>query len=327
MLQRLLLLWLILLSWLAFQWPRLFGDRFDPFVATQQAGLLMPLIATAMFAIGCLVPRDEVRQLVRYWPAVLGGTTVQYACMPLLAWSIGTLLRLPPDLLTGLIVVGCVPGAMASNVLTLAARGNVSYSVSLTTSASLLSPLIVPFILAGTLGVSAGLSQSLDKWRVFSELLQSVVGPVVLGYTLCQLWPGLARAMGRWGPRIANGAILWIIAVVVGLNRDRLGAATPTLLGALLLLNLLGYLAGWTGGGLMRLPMAMRRALTLEVGMQNAGLGTGLVLTLFPDHPTAALPTATYTFGCMLTGTVLAHYWSRNLPDSPGNETCQIGGS
>lgn len=61
----------------------------------------------------------------------------------------------------------------------------------------------------------------------------------------------------------------------------------------------------------MRLPESMRRALTLEVGMQNAGLGTGLVLTLFPDNPTAAIPTAAYTFGCMLSGTLLAQAWSR----------------
>jgi BASS family bile acid:Na+ symporter len=61
----------------------------------------------------------------------------------------------------------------------------------------------------------------------------------------------------------------------------------------------------------MRIPDAMRRALTLEVGMQNAGLGTGLILTLFPDHPAAAIPTAAYTFGCMFTGTLLAHVWSR----------------
>src|SRR5690606_24443291 len=97
----------------------------------------------------------------------------------------------------------------------------------------------------------------------------------------------------------------------VGLNRDKLGSATPQLLLALLLINLLGFAAGWFGGSAMRLPIAMRRALTLEVGMQNAGLGTGLVLTVFPEHPAAAIPTAAYTFGCMATGTVLAQVWSR----------------
>ena len=87
------------------------------------------------------------------------------------------------------------------------------------------------------------------------------------------------------GPMAANLTILWIIAVVVGLNRERLAEVTVVLLVALLTVNLLGYSAGYVGGGLLRLPDAMRRALTLEVGMQNAGLGTVLVLEDVGDGP------------------------------------------
>lgn len=79
----------------------------------------MPVIAVAMFAIGCLLPPEEVKQLQTAWPAVLGGTTIQYSVVPLLAWGVGNALRLEPESLTGVIMVGCVPGAMASNVLTL----------------------------------------------------------------------------------------------------------------------------------------------------------------------------------------------------------------
>jgi BASS family bile acid:Na+ symporter len=82
----------------------------------------------------------------------------------------------------------------------------------------------------------------------------------------------------------------------------------------LLLINLLGYAAGYFGGGRLKLKQSMRRALTLEVGMQNAGLGTVLVLGLFKDQPAVAIPTAVYTFGCMLTGTLLAQWWSRHPP-------------
>jgi BASS family bile acid:Na+ symporter len=319
MLQRFLLLWLILLSLVAYFWPSIASSASDPFTATKTYGLLMPIIGVAMFAIGCLLPPDEVKRLPKLWPAVLGGTAIQYSVMPLLAWSVGNALNLEPDLLTGVIMVGCVPGAMASNILTLAARGNVSYSISLTTSANLFSPLVVPLVLASALGVSQGLAQHFDKVQVFRELILSVVGPVLLGYFVCRKVQMIETIMTRVGPWIANGTILWIIAVVVGLNRDKLGSATPLLLVALLMINLLGYTAGWLGGLAMRLPAPMRRALTLEVGMQNAGLGTGLILTLFPDHPAAAIPTAAYTFGCMLTGTVLANVWS-NLPvDLPEN--------
>jgi BASS family bile acid:Na+ symporter len=78
---------------------------------------------------------------------------------------------------------------------------------------------------------------------------------------------------------------------------------------ALLTVNLAGYAAGYGGGRMMGLPQTMRRALTLEIGMQNAGLGTTLAMGLFADER-IALPAALYTFGCMFTGTILARVWA-----------------
>jgi len=306
--QRFLLLWLTVFSALAFYWPRLFSPEFDPFVATRRLHLLNLLIRIAMFSIGALLPRDEIEQVIRRWRSVLGGTAIQYTAMPLLAWSIGHLCGLPREALIGVVMVGCVPGAMASNVLTLAAGGNVSYSVSLTTSATLLSPLVIPFTLMLTLGTTA----PINPWQTFFNLTTLVVAPVLMGYVASLASQQIADILKIWGPVAANVTLLWIIAVVVGINRDRLSEATPLVLMALLLVNIGGYVAGHWGSRLLRLPDPMRRALTLEVGMQNAGLGTVLALDLFPDNPGVAIPTAAYTFGCMLTGTILAHYWGRS---------------
>lgn len=314
MLQRYLLLWLTLLSIVALAWPRLLEPLgvaetpFDPFTTTAEYGVLKLLIVTAMFAVGSLLPRDEFRELRRRWPTVLGGTAIQFTAMPLLACTAAHLMNLGQYETVGLIMVGCVPGAMASNVLTLAAKGHVSYSVSLTTSATLLSPLVVPLTLKLTLGEHI----PIDPAAQFVQLLTLVVGPVLAGHILCRYSSTFRTWMQAAGPILANGAILWIVVTVVGLNRERLGETTLQLLGALLAVNLLGYAAGFYGGRLMGLPAGMRRALTLEVGMQNAGLGTVLVLGMFQEHPEAAIPTAAYTFGCMLTGTVLAQIWSRH---------------
>jgi len=305
--QRFLLLWLTGLSALAFYWPRLIPGDFDPFLATDRYELLKPLFRITMFSIGALLPRDEIEQVIRRWPSVLGGTAIQYTVMPLLAWSIGHAFGLPQEALIGVVLVGCVPGAMASNVLTLAAGGNVSYSVSLTTSATLLSPLVVPFTLMLTLGAEV----QLDPWKTFFNLTTLVVAPVVMGYVISLVSDPAAHVLRLCGPIAANVTILWIVAVVVGINRDNLSAATPLILSALLLVNVAGYFAGDLGSLLLRLPDPMRRALTLEVGMQNAGLGAVLARDLFPDSPEVAIPTAAYTFGCMLTGTILAYYWAR----------------
>lgn len=306
MLRRFLLVWLLGLSLFAVFWPL---NEFDPFTASKP--LLSYIIAVTMFCIGCLLPPAEVREMGRRWHTVVSGTCVQYLSMPFLAWSLGRLLRLPHDLNVGLLLAGCVPGAMASNVLTMLARGNVSYSVGLTTSATLISPVVVPLAMWLTLGATVAPSVFLDAGR---DLFLLVVAPVVAGFCLAQSFARI-RVFQSFAEGVANLSILWIIATVVGINRGRLEAVTLQVFIALLLLNMLGYAAGWWGGVVLKLPDSMRRALTLEVGMQNAGLGAALATTLFPDLPSAALPPALYAFGCMLTGTMLAQWMGRRASD------------
>jgi bile acid:Na+ symporter, BASS family len=317
--QRTLLFWLTVCSVAAFFWQEMAGaGSLDPFLKTASA--IPYQFAVTMFCIGCLLPRKEVDELATRWPTVLGGTAIQYLSMPLLAWGIATALGLQGPYLVGVIVVGCVPGAMASNVLTLAARGNVSYSVSLTTMATILSPFIVPFVLKLTLSQQ----QDVPTQKIMIALLWQVVGPVIAGHIICRAASGFAQFMRGLGPIVANGTIVWIIAVVVAQNRENLatvfdsGGAALSLAVGLLALNILGYLAGFGGGAALGLPDGMRRALTIEIGMQNAGLGTSLVQQFFKDEPAAALPPALYTFGCMLTGTLLAQWWSRNPPANDG---------
>jgi BASS family bile acid:Na+ symporter len=292
----------------AYCWPEWSGSGtasgpVDPFLASKD--WLGQLIAVTMLAIGSLLPQDEIRQVLRRWPTVLGGTAIQFASMPLLAYGTGRLLGLEEPWMIGIIMVGCVPGAMASNVLTLVARGNVSYSVSLTTSATLLSPLVVPWALWFFL------RQHVDfpTLQVARDLGWMVVAPVVAGHLLARIWKFWAKAARRVGVILANLSILWIIAVVVAANRESLTQLTATLVVALAAVNLGGYLAGFFGSAALRLSRPMRRALTLEVGMQNAGLGTVLAMRLFADDR-IALPAALYTFGCMFTGTILARIWA-----------------
>ncbi len=303
MLQKYLVLWLVLLSLVAAAWPE---TIVDPFLASRP--WLGIMVAMTMLCVGSLLPQDEVRDVSQRWPLVLFGTCVQYGSMPLLAWLMAQAFGLTGDLKTGLILAGCVPGAMASNVLTLMAKGNVSYSVGLTTSATLLSPLVVPAALKLTLGAQADVRLLLGTAM---ELSWQVVLPVLAGYTLSRLSSRWKQVADRVAANLANLAILWIIAVVVASNRQNLVQASGLLLPALLGLNLLGYLAGALGGRLAKLPTGMRRALILEVGMQNAGVGASLALKLFPGHPQVALPCGLYAFGCMFTGTLLAWWMGR----------------
>lgn len=302
MLQRYILFWLIASSGVAGVWPK-FGLEFDPFVAS--APWLNSLIVVTMFCVGALLPVHEVNQVLQKWPTVLAGTTIQYVSMPLLAWTVVSVLKPAPEVAAGILIVGCVPGAMASNVLTLAAKGNVSYSVSLTTSATLLSPLVVPI----TLWLTMDNRIEYDGWAAVQLMLVRVVAPVVIGHLLSR-YVGRFRSLAmNYGSAVANLTILAIIAVVVALKRNEITQASSDLLLALLLLNVCGFLAGYFGGAAFRFNEGKRRALTLEVGMQNAGAGIVLATKLFGPESAAVIPCALYTFGCMLTGTILATFW------------------
>ena len=318
MFQRFILAWLVLLCVPALYWERWLPGVWDPFLESRPG--LNYLFAATMLAIGSLLPGDEIRQVARRWPTVLGGTAVQYTAMPLLAWAMARLFGLEGPALVGVLMAGCVPGAMASNVLTLMARGNVSYSVSLTASATLLSPIAVPLTLWLVLGEG---HEDFPAARLIGQLCWMVVGPVVAGHLLSRASRRWAAWSGRFGAVVANLAILWTIAVTVAGNRENLTHLSGRILPALLALNIGGYLAGYAAGRAMRLPPEMRRALTLEIGMQNAGLGAVLAKDLF--GAAAAMAPAMYTFGCMCTGTVLARIWAAGGSEDESPTTAAPG--
>lgn len=299
-----ILFWLLLTSGVALVWPTT-TLGFDPFASN--TWLLWSLIVVTMFSLGTLVQPKELRPLRQHpWWVVLG-LTAQVVVMPLAAWTVVRLLPMEEELAAGIILVGCVPGAMASNVLTSTAGGSVAYSVSLTSTATLLSPLSVPLVMWMTMG-----QQSQESLMQSSMLLAFlVVLPTILGYLLARRFSGIAQLAGRFGSLLASIALLWIIATVVAANRDRLLDVGGGIVAALLLINVVGYISGYGIGYWVGLPTGYRRALTLEVGMQNAGLGTTLAASLYGPDTIATIPTAAYTLGCMLTGTVLAVFWKR----------------
>ncbi len=322
-LSRYLLLFLIGLSLLAFFWDIFFRAIPDPFLVSRE--YLEYLFCLTMLAVGSLLPRDEITQIRRQWGMVFVGTALQYSAMPLLAYWIGRAFGFEGKMMVGVMIVGVVPGAMASNVLTLIARGHVSYSVSLTTTATLLSPLVVPALLY--LGLRHWVPVPLGEtaWT----LTWTVVIPVIVGYCLSQSWPLWRRLAQHIAPIVAHLSILWIIAVVVAANRHRLETMDGLLPLALVTINLGGYATGFLGALLLKLPNKMQRALTLEIGMQNAGLGAILASRLFGVESEAAMAPTIYAFACMFTGTVLARIWAEiptateTVPNGPPAEAAQ----
>ena len=313
-----MLIWLSLFCALGFYWSKLFGEGTpNPFILTADGTAI--LISVTMLAVGSLLPRDEVLGVVKTWPKTLGGTCIQYLSMPTLAYCVAKFLQLDEPYFIGIMTAGCVPGAMASNVLTMTARGNVSYSVGLTTSATLLSPLIVP---ATLWFFFRDHKIAMDFGDVMLNLLMTVVAPTCIGFAASQRWKWWNEGAKKFAEIIANIAIIWIIAGVTSKNADALSKMSPILILSIILLNFGGCLAGWLGGYALRLTPGMRRALTLEVGMQNAGLGAALAMRYFGDIPEASVYCAAYAFECMTTGVILAQifrFCARNEKASTEN--------
>jgi BASS family bile acid:Na+ symporter len=259
---------------------------------------LQPAFAVTMFFVGTLVRRDQVRAFAAAPLRALSGLAAQYTIMPLCAGAISLLFD-DPLLRTGIVLVGCMPGAMASNVMTVLLKGDLILSVTMTTVATLACPAVLAFwlpLLADTrLQVPLGSMVWNAVWMVVLPVATGVLARW-FRTTVPGFWDRLASGL-------ASVAIVLIILVVVAANRDTLAGLGPGLAAAMLGLNLLGYALANGAARALRWPPAQRRTLMIEVSMQNAGLGS--VLAMAHLGPGAAVPSAFYTALCVVTASAL----------------------
>jgi len=267
---------------------------FFPQLALTLQPVLKPLFAFTMFFVGSLVGGSDVRAFVQAPSRTFTGLAAQYTIMPLSAFAIAQLFE-DPLVRVGIVLTGCMPGAMASNVMTVLLRGDVLLSISMTTVATLVSPLILGLWLPLLVDREIALPIGALVW----DALWMVVLPAAAGIALRVLRPSLGDVWSRTATGLAGGSILVVIGVVVAANRERLSQLGPLLALAMLGLNLAGYGLAYACARLFGWGRAQRRTLVVEVGMQNAGLGS--VLALSHLGAAGAVPSAFYTVLCVAT--------------------------
>jgi BASS family bile acid:Na+ symporter len=262
-------------------------------------------LAVVMLGMGLTLRPEDLRGLRRAGKGVAVGVGLQYLVMPLSALLMAEILGLAPELAVGLVLVGAAPGGTASNVVAYLARGDVALSVAMTTASTLLSPLLTPL----WAGVLASAWLPVDPLPLMVTVAEVVLLPVAVGIAVRRFWtPGPWFLQGVL-PLVSMGAIAWIVGVITGLNHDRLAVA-PTVLVAVVGLNGLGLGLGYWGARRMGLPLAARRTVSLEVGMQNSGLAVALAVAHF--GPLAAVPGALFSIWHNLSGPALASVWRRS---------------
>ncbi len=268
----------------------------------------LALFAATMLALGLVLHPEEARESLRRPDRIALGVLTQYAVMPVLGFLAAWWARasgVPPMLALGFIIVGCAPGAMASNVVTYLAGGAVAFSIAMTMAATMLSPLVTPALVR----FFGHAFMAIPFWPMMHTILLVVVAPLAAGM---MLRPCLKRWQGRVenvAPGIAALAIVLICAYAVAANHGRIAATSPLVVLLVILLNALGYALGWVAGGLFRFDRSHRITLSIEIGMQNAGLGVALALRHF--QPETALPGALFAVWCILTAAGMTHVMHR----------------
>jgi BASS family bile acid:Na+ symporter len=297
---RLFAAWVILFGVLAYFFPQ-------PLQIDKKYNLWF--FALTMFGIGAVLRPTDFQEIGRRPWIVLLGTAAQFTFMPLGAFVCAKLLRLPDDLAVGLIIAGCAPGAMSSNVMSYIAKADTAYSVSLTTVSTLLCPLMTPLLTK----VLAGAILPVPFWAMTRDILWMVIIPLGAGFAVRGLFPRTIERIQEIFPALSVTFIIFVCSYVIAGNRDRILQMTLTAAAGVALLNLWGLGAGYQTARLFKLSIPQRRTLSIEIGMQNAGLGTALAIEHF--GPQAAIPTALFVFVCIITASILVEFWKDRPSD------------
>lgn len=297
--------WVLLFAILAFFTPD--GFRWI-------GAYIVPLLGIIMFGMGLTLSKSDFAEVFKRPGTVAIGVLGQFIIMPGLAWLLSTLLALPPEVAVGVILVGCCPGGTASNVMTFLARGDVALSVAVTSVTTLLAPVITPaliYLLA---------SQWLDvsATAMFWSIVQVVVLPIILGIAAQSLLRDKVKACVNVLPLVSVVAIVAIVAAVVAGNQQRIATSGLMIFAVVVLHNGLGLLLGYWLAKLAGLSVAQRKTLSIEVGMQNSGLGAALATAHF--SPLAAVPSAIFSVWHNISGPLVATLYQRfkneDEPDS-----------
>ena len=263
-------------------------------------------LSIIMLSMGMTLGFDDFRRVGRQRARVLPGIVLQYTVMPLLGWGLGYLFALPTPFAVGLILVSCCPGGTASNVIAFLARADVALSVTLTALSTVLAVVMTPVLTAAL----AGSRLDVPAGGLLLSTVQVVIVPIATGALLKWRFPRAVATVLPAAPLVAIVAIALIVASVIAGGRDQIIEAGPRLVLAVISLHTLGFVLGYLAGRVAMQGEISARTVSIEVGMQNTGLGVVLAQQNFAN-PLVAIPSALASVFHSLVGSLIAAWWRR----------------
>lgn len=264
-------------------------------------------LAVIMLGMGITLSVDDFARVATRPATVAAGFLAQFVIMPTAGWLVATTLGLDTPFAVGLILVACCPGGTASNVVTYIARADVALSVLMTTCTTLGAVVLTPLLTK----LLAGRLVEVDAWGLFLSTLQVVVLPVVAGVAINRFLPRVVRAVMPVAPLVSVITIALVCASIIGQNAAAVLGSGPQLLLAVVLLHAIGFGVGYLFARLLGYDRIVARTISIEVGMQNSGLGVVLAQKHFPAEPLTAVPCAISSVVHSVIGSLLAGWWRR----------------
>jgi bile acid:Na+ symporter, BASS family len=292
-------LWAILFALAAFQFPNLFLNFKDA---------IIPLLMVIMFGMGMTLTWNNFRDVFKSPGVIAFGVFLQYLIMPFAAFAVAKVFNLPAGLMAGIILVGCSPGGTASNVMCYLGNADVALSVTLTATNTFAAVIATPSFSYLFLHQIV----PVPFMDMMISILQIVLIPALIGTAINSLWGKKLMAVRKYFPVLSIVAIIFIIAIIVALNRSKTYDVDLATVASIIILNLAGYSLGYFVPKIFRYDNKICRTIAIEVGMQNSGLSVALAIKYFSTI--AALPGAIFSVWQNISASVLAGWWrSRDL--------------
>lgn len=266
--------------------------------------LMIPLLQLIMFGVGTTMGYRDFAGIIRAPKAVFIGLVCQFTIMPVLGFTIANIFDFPREIAAGIILIGCVPSGLASNVMSYIANANVALSITLTACATLLAPLVTPFLMK----MLAGQFVPVDYLSMMLDIVYMVILPICAGLIYNHFLGGKFPMLDKAMPVVSMASIALIITIITAAGRDSLLGVGPLLMLAVAIHNFGGYMLGYMSGKLFGMDEKSCRTVALEVGLQNGGLASALALQM-GKVATVGLAPAVFAALMNITGSSLATWW------------------
>lgn len=264
------------------------------------------LLMIVMFGMGLTLSPEDFAIVFKRPKDVILGCIAQFAVMPFLAFALGKAFALEDALLVGVILVGTCPGGTASNVMTYLAKGDVALSVGMTSVSTLLAPVLTPALTYLLLRETI----SVDTMAMFISIVKVVILPIAAGFVINKFFHETTQKAVKALPLVSVVAIVMIVASVVAANSAKIMSTGLIVFTVVILHNVLGYALGYMIAGFVKAPLSKKKAIAIEVGMQNSGLAASLAATSFPNLALATVPGAIFSVWHNISGAILANIFA-----------------